>query len=67
MNMAIEKMQKFNLITFYNNQDAVMEQLQDFQQVELFSASQFNKQANAFLVRCKNILKLTKLKIKSVM
>lgn len=48
MNMAIEKMQKFNLITFYNNQDAVMEQLQDFQQIELFSASKFNKQANAF-------------------
>lgn len=48
MNMAIEQMQRFNLITFYNDQDAVMEQLQDFQQIELFSAGKFNKEASSF-------------------
>ncbi|GAA3014900.1 V-type ATP synthase subunit I [Tetragenococcus solitarius] len=46
--MAIEKMQKFNLITFHSDQDAVMEQLQDFQQIELFSAAKYNREANIF-------------------
>lgn len=42
--MAIEKMQKFNLITFYSDQDAVMERLQDFQQIELFPAEKYHKE-----------------------
>ncbi|MDN6639213.1 MAG: V-type ATP synthase subunit I [Tetragenococcus sp.] len=46
--MAIEKMQKFNLITFSSDQDAVMEQLQDFQQIELFPANNYHKEASSF-------------------
>ena len=39
--MAIAKMQKFNIITFNEYQDSLMEQLQDFQNVELFPAEYF--------------------------
>lgn len=39
--MAIVKMQKFNLITFTNYQRDLLEKLQDFQEVELFSAENF--------------------------
>ncbi|KFN92814.1 V-type ATP synthase subunit I [Tetragenococcus muriaticus] len=46
--MAIEKMQKFHLITFYGKRDTVMEQLQDFQQIELFSAENYHKKTDSF-------------------
>lgn len=40
--MAIEKMQKFNLIAFEQDQAAIMECLQDFQAVEFFSAEEYH-------------------------
>lgn len=39
--MAIVKMQKFNLITFYSYQELLLETFQDFQAVELFSAENY--------------------------
>ena len=39
--MAIAKMQKFSLLTFYDQKEAVLEQLQDFQGVELLSSEKY--------------------------
>lgn len=39
--MAIAKMQKFSLLTFYEQKDAVLQQLQDFQGVELLSSEMY--------------------------
>ena len=39
--MAIAKMQKFSLLTFYEQKDAVLQQLQDFQVVELLSSEMY--------------------------
>ncbi len=38
--MAIAKMQKFSLLTFYDQKEAVLEQL-DFQGVELLSSEKY--------------------------
>ena len=39
--MAIAKMQKFSVLTFYDQKEAVLEQLQDFQGVELLSSEKY--------------------------
>lgn len=39
--MSIAKMQKFSLLTFYEQKDAVLQQLQDFQGVELLSSEMY--------------------------
>ncbi len=36
--MAIAKMQKFSLLTFYDQKEAVLEQLQEVQGVEMLSS-----------------------------
>ena len=39
--MAIAKCKKFSLLTFYEQKDAVLQQLQDFQGVELLSSEMY--------------------------
>jgi len=39
--MAIAKMQKFSLLTFYERKEAVLSQLQDFQGVELLASEKY--------------------------
>lgn len=43
--MAIVRMQKFNLITFSEYQENLLEKLQDFQEVELFDSGEFYQES----------------------
>ena len=52
--MVILKMQKFNIITFSTYYETVMENLQDFQNIELFPAEHFFTETSTLFNRMKN-------------